>query len=315
MKVLTALAFALLVGAAQAAPIRPFTLDTVMEDLRVTHPEASRVSEALPPGVEAHEELTYAQPDGQPLGLDLYRPATKAICPAVILVHGGGWLSGDRRMERTFAKQLAARGYVAVPVSYRLGTPGRFPAPIHDLKAAIRWLRAHHEAYGIDPAHIGAAGGSAGGTLATFIGASNNLASLEGDLGNPQESSAVQAVVNIDGSVNFMDNQLIQSSETKPSPYWEYVHGLYRDHRDVWIAASPLFYIGPQSAPTFFIKSTAKTPILAGRDEMSARLKIFGIDSGIIQIPNTPHPFWLVHPWFEQVLDLTDQFMARHLKG
>ena len=64
-------------------------------------------------------------------------------------MHGGGWVAGDRTMERAFAKHLAARGYVAVPVSYRLGEPGRFPHSILDLKTAVRWLRAHAAEHGI----------------------------------------------------------------------------------------------------------------------------------------------------------------------
>ena len=305
---------ATLAPALPGATIRPFTIDTVMADLARTHPEATRVDGALPPGVVAHEDLVYSHPAEGDLSLDLYRPGGPVRLPAVIIVHGGGWVAGDRRMERPFARQLAARGYVVATVSYRLGRAGRFPAPVNDLKAAVRWLRAHADDYGIDASAIGAVGGSAGGSLATFIGASNGVAEFEGDTGTPGQSSAVQAVVDIDGSVTFLNNALIRSSETRPSPYFEFVHGIYSQNRAVWVAASPILYVSRQSAPVLFIKSTAPTPILAGRDEMCARLNILGIDSRVIQFPNTPHPFWLVHPWFERVVDETDGFLARHLK-
>jgi pectinesterase len=111
-----------------------------------------------------------------------------------------------------------------------------------------------------------------------------------------------------------MDNALIESAETSPSPYWEYVHGVYSQNRETWLAASPIYYVSRNSAPTFFIKSTVTQPVLSGREEMCARLKILGVDSGMIQFPNTPHPFWLVHPWFEQALAETDTFLQRHLK-
>lgn len=298
-----------------AAEAPPFTIDTVLAGLRTSHPEAARVSGELPAGVVAQEGLTYAARATGDLKLDLYRPAGRPPLPVVLIVHGGGWIAGDRTMERPFAKHLAARGYVAVPVSYRLGTPGRFPAPIHDLKEAVRWLRAHAADYGIDGAHIGIVGGSAGGTLATMLGVTNGLAEFEGPGGSAGFPSAVQAVVDIDGSVSFMDTALIGMAETEPSPYWEYVHGVYSANRAVWLAASPLYYVSRDTAPTFFIKSTAVQPVLAGRDEMRDRLKILGIDTGMVQFPDTPHPFWLVHPWFERALDETDRFLGRHLKA
>jgi acetyl esterase/lipase len=295
------------------AAIRPFTVDTVMEDLRDSHPEATRVSDETPPGVQSREDLVYDRPEGQPLALDVYRPAKAGRAPALLIVHGGGWLTGDRAMERPLARQLAARGYVAVPVSYRLGTAGRFPAPLHDLKAAVRWLRAHADDYGIDPARIAVAGGSAGGTLAALVGATNGMPEFDRGEAAAGTSSLVQAVVVIDGAVNFADNALIFSSETRTSPYWEFVHGTYRHHRETWLAASALNYVGPASAPVLFINSTATQPILPGREEMSARLRIFGIDSQIIVYPHTPHPFWLVHPWFERVVDDIDGFLRKHL--
>ncbi len=305
--------FVLMAGAASAVSVRPFTIDIVLADLRASHPQATRVTDELPAGVLARENLVYSRPEGQELALDVYRPAGPAALPAVLLVHGGGWLAGDRLMERPFAKQLAARGYVVVPVSYRLGTPGRFPAPVHDLKAAVRWLRAHAAEHGIDPRRIGVIGGSAGGTLALLLGASNGLPELEGTGGSAGPSSAVQAVVDLDGTATFVDDRLIHSSETRPSPYWEFVHGTYSQSRAVWLAASPINYVSRQSAPVLFIKSTTTQPILVGRDEMSARLRILGVDSEVVVYPDTPHPFWLVHPWFERVVNDVDIFYRRHL--
>ncbi|MFI5337315.1 MAG: hypothetical protein ACHQ5A_11055, partial [Opitutales bacterium] len=98
-----------------------------------------------------------------------------------------------------------------------------------------------------------------------------------------------------------------------PSPYWEYVHGPYSSNRETWLAASPLNYVSRQSAPMLFIKSSVTRPILCGREEMSRRLGLLGIDSAVIQFDHTPHPFWLVHPWFERALAETAAFFHRHL--
>lgn len=289
----------------------PFTLESALRGIAKTHPEATRVTEALPPGVEAHENLPYARPEGIELQLDLYRPTGDRICPAVIIVHGGGWVAGDRTMERAFARHLAARGYVTATVSYRLGAPGRFPHAIFDLRSAVRWLRAKASEFHLNPARIGAIGGSAGGTLAAFLGATNGEPAY--DPGSPTDGGTVQAVVDIDGLVTFLDDALIRQSEGPPSPYYVFQHGTYRQARATWVEASPLTHVGPRSAPTLFIKSTTQRPILPGREEMAARLKIFGIDSEVVQFPGTPHVFWLFHPWFERVVEESDRFLQRHL--
>lgn len=292
-----------------------FTIDDVLRSLAQSHPEASRVSDELPTGIRAIEALEYSARAEAPLRLDVYRPTGDAVLPAVLIVHGGGWIAGDRTMERPFAKQLALRGYVTAPVSYRLGRAGRFPAPVYDLKAAVRWLRAHVRDYAIDPERIAIVGGSAGGTLAAMVGATNGQRDMDAADAPNLPSSEVQAVVDIDGTVTFTDNRLIEQSETEPSPYWEYVHGPYNANRAAWVAASPINYVNRQSAPMLFIKSDAARPILAGREEMAARLRLLGVSAREIQIPNTPHPFWLVHPWFERVLDETDQFLRQLLKS
>jgi pectinesterase len=310
--VMTLTALSLALAARAEAP--SFTIDGVLRSLAKSYPQASRVDDALPAGVVARENVTYVERESGPLALDVYQPTGSALLPAVLIVHGGGWIAGDRTMERPFAKQLAARGYVAVPVSYRLGRPGRFPAPVHDLKAAVRWLRTHAADYGIDARRIAIVGGSAGGTLATMIGVTNGQRDTDAADAPVEPSSDVQAVVDIDGTVTFLDNRLIEQAETQPSPYWEYVHGIYSENRATWVAASPLGYVTRRSAPTLFIKSTAKQPILAGREEMAARLRILGVTAEEILIPDTPHPFWLVHPWFEQVVAETDRFLREQLK-
>ena len=306
----------LVVGCAalRAGSAPPFTLESALASIARSHPEATAVDEALPPGVVARENLVYAKRGDEVLELDVYRKADTVVRPAVLLVHGGGWVAGSRTMERSFARHLAARGYVAVPVSYRLGPEGRFPGAIHDLKAAVRWLRDHAREFSLHPEKVGILGGSAGATLATFVGATNGRDDYEGPEAAGGSSSQVQAVVNIDGLATFADNALIAQSEGPPSPYYVYQHGTYRTARDTWVEASPLHHVGPGSAPTLFIKSTTLRPLLPGRDEMAARLRILGIDSEVEQFDNTPHVFWLFHPWFERCVETADRFLQRHLQ-
>ena len=104
-------------------------------------------------------DLIYAKYGDRSLRMDLYRPL-KAQCglPAVVCIHGGGWIKGNRKNHSKIALALASRGYVAVTMSYRLSGEAPFPAAIHDCKAAVRFLRSHAEKLGVNPDKIGAIG-------------------------------------------------------------------------------------------------------------------------------------------------------------
>src|SRR5205823_10951719 len=131
---------------------------------------AAPVLAAAQRGVVITNDIEFANPDGQHLLLDMARPATGGPSPAIICIHGGGFRAGDRHGYDGLIKQLAERGYVAVTVEYRLSPRFQFPAAVHDVKAAVRWLRANSKKYHIDPDRIGVTGGSAGGHLAQFLG-------------------------------------------------------------------------------------------------------------------------------------------------
>jgi pectinesterase len=292
----------------------PFTVERVLEQLSPVH-DVAHVGDDLPAGVRATEDLVYSRPDGIELRLDLYRPEGAGPLPAVLVVHGGGWDAGSRQMERPLARQLAARGFVTAPVTYRLGAAGRFPAALHDLKAAVRWLRANAAAHGIDPDRIGVIGGSAGGQLAALLGASNGVPTLEGAGEHATVSSRVQAVVDIDGAASFPDAGLIAQEEARRGATSRFLGGTYSERAATWFTASPLTHVSRDSAPTLFINSTAERPVLPGRQEMSARLRALGVASHVVVVPETPHPFWLVHPWFQRTLDEADAFLQRHLRG
>lgn len=291
--------------------IDAFTVANTERKLRSRYPQIQRLTGKLPGGVTARENLAYA-PE---LELDIYRFADGQMRPAVLLIHGGGWDSGSRQMERSFAKKLAACGYVAVPVSYRLGVAGRFPAALHDLKTAVRWLRLHAAEHRVGPDRIAVIGMSAGGQLAALLGATNGMAEFEGEVGERVGSSRVQAVVNIDGLVDFTGPELVSQQEASPSAPVRFLGGKFSEIPDTWRAASPVTHVSPHSAPTLFIKSTASTPILPGREAMRDKLRAARVASEIVVIPDTPHPFWLFHPWFEPTVVAADHFLRVQLAG
>ncbi|HZL37833.1 MAG TPA: alpha/beta hydrolase [Tepidisphaeraceae bacterium] len=152
----------------------------------------------LPPGVKVVADLEYARVNGHALLLDLYLPRqAKGRIPVVLWVHGGGWIMGDRHDPT--AVPLAGEGYAVASIDYRLNSEALFPAQIQDCKAAVRWLRANAGKYHLDPDHVGAWGASAGGHLVALLGTTGGVKELEGDEGNGQFSSRVQAVCDFFG--------------------------------------------------------------------------------------------------------------------
>ncbi len=123
--------------------------------------------------------------------------------PVIVYLHGGGWTSGNVSQFARQATHMAAKGFVGATIEYRLVPDFRFPAPVEDTKAAVRWLRANATTYRIDTDRIGVAGGSAGGHLAAMLGTIPHVAEFEGDGGNPGSSNRVQAVAAFNGPMTL----------------------------------------------------------------------------------------------------------------
>ena len=166
----------------------------------------------MPSGVTSEWDLVYAQaevkgPGGQAavkkdLKLDLHRPSNpRGKLPVIVWIHGGAWTEGTK--NRLWIPWIAAENYAVASIDYRLSGEMPWPAQIHDCKAAVRWLRANAEKYGLDPARVAAAGDSAGGHLAAMLGVTGGMKEFEGDLGNPRQSSAVQAAIDFFGPADL----------------------------------------------------------------------------------------------------------------
>jgi pectinesterase len=291
-----------------------FSVATAERGLLKNYPFIKRLSTELPNSVRAEIGLVYARYGSRQMHLDLFAPKARGTFPAVILVHGGAWITGHHSMENPFAMELAKRGYVAATVEYRLSNEAKYPAQIHDLKASIRWLRANARRYHIDPQRIAAVGASAGGHLVALLGATNQMPHFEGAGGNAKTSSVVQSVVDIDGTATFIDPGNIEKEKKGPlDTNTRLIGATYDEKPAVWREASPITHVNSHSAPVLFINSSGNRPFQQ-REEMSAKLRALGIDSEIVVIPNTPHPFWLFHPWFEPTVQHVDDFLKRTMR-
>jgi acetyl esterase/lipase len=155
--------------------------------------------------VKVVDDLEFAAPNGKPLLLDLYLPVdVDKPLPVIVWLHGGGWRIGDRKLGPDFRVLFAERGYAMASIEYRLSGEALFPAQIHDVKAAIRWLRSVANEYGLDSGHIGLWGSSAGGHLAALAGTTGEGILEDLELGCADFSSEVQAVVDGYGPTDFL---------------------------------------------------------------------------------------------------------------
>lgn len=155
--------------------------------------------------VKVVADLEFASPNGNPLLLDLYLPVgVNKPLPVIVWLHGGGWRIGDRKLGPDFRVLFAERGYAMASIEYRLSGEALFPAQIHDVKAAIRWLRSVANEYGLDSGHIGLWGSSAGGHLAALAGTTGEGILEDLELDCADFSSEVQAVVDGYGPTDFL---------------------------------------------------------------------------------------------------------------
>ena len=156
--------------------------------------------------------------------LDIYWPEEgDGPFPVIVSIHGGAFMGGDKRdVQLSPMLECLKRDYVLIGVNYRMSGEAKFPALIHDVKAAIRWIRANAENYLFDPKRIATWGGSAGGYLSLMMGVSAWASELEDlTLGNPEQPSHVQAVVDWFGPTDFlkMDEQLAESGFAPPEEF------------------------------------------------------------------------------------------------
>ena len=295
-----------------------FTINNTATKVLKQYPQARVVVPKLPRGVTAHENVVYASDGNRTLHLDLFVPLTRSRAgyPGVILIHGGGWRSGYRQMEWPMAQRLAANGYVTATVEYRLSMEALYPVGIHDLKAAIRWMRAHASKYNIDSRKIAVYGCSAGGELAAFLGATGDVEGFEGLLGDLNQSSSVQAVVDIDGVLDFTDpaESAKDTVPQKPSAGKSWFGASFKENPALWREASPINYVDKNTPPILFVNSSLPR-YHAGRDEAIEKMKKLNIYSEVHTIPDTPHPFWLFHPWFDEAYGYIVRFLDETLKG
>lgn len=245
------------------------------------------------------KDIVYGKGGDVELKLDLSMPKDgDGPFPALVLIHGGGWMGGTRQSFQPLAEQAARRGYVAVTVTYRLTQPDpetkagkhQFPKQLHDCKCAVRWLRASAKKYHVDPDRIGVMGGSAGGHLSLLVGMVDEKAKLEGDGGHDDQSSRVQAVVNL-----FGPTDLTKAYDDVPQVrdlLIAFLGGTPAEQPDNYQAASPVTYVSEDDPPILTLHGDQDRIVLVSQATLlDEAMKAANADHEILILKDQGHGF------------------------
>lgn len=275
-----------------------------------------------PAAVSVESDIEFLAP-GRTEKLDLYRPEKRAagvLSPAVVIIHGGGWVGGDKAAKRELitGTTLAKAGYVAISINYWLGEKDRWPTNLQDCKNAVRWLRVNAERLQIDPERIGVIGGSAGGHLALMVAYTAGNKEIDPEPLYPDVSDHVSACVNMYGISNLFTRQGTDKSG-KPDGKIRTTTQLFPERAAAapakWKLASPVSHVKSDSPPTFTLHGTADTTVDRDQsEELDRALKAAGAESTLIRVPGANHAWALKTAGFDHTGDVV-RFFDRHLTG
>jgi len=246
---------------------------------------------------------------------DLYTPAVtvpKKRFPGIVIIHGGGWVGGDKGLEReqNIGNTLAENGYVCISINYLLAEEGKtsWPTNIYNCKTAVQFLRKNSDLYNVDADHIGVIGGSAGGHLSAMVGLVGPEAGLEPHRKYKGVSSRVQAVVPLYGVHNLVNF-------TKTDNLEKFLGASKNENPSLWALASPVNHISRHDPPFLIIHGTADPLVpLQQSVELHEKLRENGIDSRLVIVEGAPHSFHL-QPQQQDLRPLVLAFFNKNLKA
>jgi acetyl esterase/lipase len=241
--------------------------------------------------------------------MDVYFPEAGGPWPALVYVHGGSWMHGDKSEAAMFAQGMTAQGYLVVSVNYRLYPAAQFPAMIQDVKCAIRSLRANAAQYNLDPNRIGAVGVSAGGHLVSLLGTTD--ASTGWDVGEYlDQSSRVRAVIAMAGVMDLSRNFPNADIEAmKRAGFGEY---------NV-TEASPITHVTADTPPFLLIHGDRDAVVPVEQSQlMYDRLMQANVPAQVVIVKNAGHAFIVPNatttPTLGEINQIILDFLAQFLK-
>ena len=265
------------------------------------------MAEPLTGRVTIERDVVFGSGGGRDLRCNVYWPPQKGSArPAVLLVHGGAWVNGDRTQLHGYGILLGRIGYVCVATEYRLAGEAKWPAQIHDVKAALRWMRANATHLGIDPNKIAISGNSAGAHLALLAAGTPDLPEFEGDGGNAGAGTQVAAAVGF-----YAPTQLYT-----PDRLNEVIAFLFGPSYSETVAraASPLEYASRDFPPTLLITGNADELVpVESSFRMYQALSNAGAPVEMHVYAGAPHAFDAVPEFGRQCASIVSLFLDRYV--
>lgn len=289
--------------------VRPYALCLALVGAALLLPAQNQKQAAMqgrftvPANVEKTADIVYARYGDKELRLDLYTPKPKpaGLIPGIVVIRGGGWKQGDKNGFAPIAAGLAARGFAAACIEYRVVPDVKVTDCVNDTKAAVRWMRAEGKQYGIQTDAIGAIGGSAGGHLVALLATSYKISKLEGNGGHPEVSSRIQAVVPMAPVVDF--------SSFRQQKQGGGAGQILAGDPGLIELLSPVTHLDGDAAPMLLIHSDGdKTVPIAQSEEMLARCRKAGVAAGMVTINGAPHAFWNLPQWSGETIEQSAKF-------
>lgn len=247
---------------------------------------------------QTHRDIEYARPGGEPQLLDIHLPTGPGPFPAAILVHGGGFEAGDKQTYITYVfEPLAQAGFVWFSVNYRLAPAHQFPAATDDVEEAIRWVRRNAARYKVDVDRIALIGESAGGHLASYVGAHN------------PPTARVAAVVSFYGIHDFVSFSAHYQGDSAVTERFLGQRRLTAINAQAFVDASPIAHVSAQSPPFLMIhgKQDKGVPFRQSVDmcaalaERSVPCEIVAVDAGHGMDTWEPDP--TLHGYKQRMID------------
>lgn len=274
---------------------------------RIPHRGLETMTAAIHDRVTTREGVIFGTGGGRELRCDIYEPpAAVKNGIGVLLIHGGGWSSGDRSQLKGYGVLLGRRGYTCIASEYRLTGEALWPAQIEDVKCAIRYARANAKDLGIDPDRLVISGNSAGGHLSLMAGGAMGVAGFEGDGGNAGVSSDVAAVISF-----YPPTGLERRS-------WGGLPALFGEGatQETLKGASPLTYATIKFPPTLLIHGNRDELVPEGEVlRMYEALNAAGVPVEMHMFAAQPHGFDADPKLGRQCAEIMLSFMDRFVLG
>ncbi|MGB2821954.1 MAG: alpha/beta hydrolase, partial [Phycisphaerae bacterium] len=251
---------------------------------------------------DVKSDIVYARPGERKLLLDAYVPKASGPFPAVLVVHGGAWASGNRRQLSGIARALAVAGYAAFAIDYRLAPKDRFPAQIEDCRSAVRWIVDNAGKYKVDAGRLGAIGYSAGGHLVAMLAAQG----VEQKTPKKTRTIRLKAAAAGGAPCDFRSLPL----DANYLAYW--LGGTRRQKPGLYVEASPAAFVGPSASPVFFYHGEDDLIVRpASARAMAAALRKIKVEAEFHLVKGAGHIGAAVN---RDALARAVRFLGKHLK-